>query len=145
MKENNCCEGLKSSGLKNTKQRLALLDILQQSDQPISAEQVYLKLKEKNISIHLSTVYRTLETLAAKNLINKLNLSCNSVALFEYNRMDHRHYLVCMGCNKILPIEHCPLVDYEKTLAKNTKFDVIGHKLDIYGYCPKCKKLLSDS
>jgi len=142
LQKNNYSDGLKKSGLKNTKHRLALLEILQKSEQPLSAEQVYLKLKENHISIHLSTVYRTLETLAAKSLINKLNLSGNSVTLFEYNRKVHSHHLVCMGCNKILTIEHCPLENYEKTLAQNTQFVVLGHRLDIYGYCPKCKKLM---
>jgi len=53
--------------------------------------------------------------------------------------MVHRHYLICLGCKKIMPIDHCPLGDYEKSLAKKTNYLISGHRLDIYGYCPECK------
>lgn len=88
----------------------------------------------------MSTVYRTLETLAAKNIVTKLNIAGDSRALFEYNRMVHRHYLVCLGCKKILGIESCPLERYEKYIAKRTDYSIAGHKLDIYGYCPECRE-----
>jgi Fur family ferric uptake transcriptional regulator len=78
--------------------------------------------------------------LADKNLAIKFNIMGDDRTLFEYNRMVHRHYLICMGCKKILAINRCPLEDYEKSLAKETNYSIAGHKLDIYGYCPKCRK-----
>jgi Fur family ferric uptake transcriptional regulator len=42
MKNTDYGDNLKQSGLKNTKRRIAILDILEQSDQPIAAEQVFL-------------------------------------------------------------------------------------------------------
>jgi len=139
-KNTDYANNLKRSGLKNTKQRTSILDILEQSDQPIAAEQVFLELKEKDISVNLSTVYRTLEALADKNMVTKLSIAGDNRALFEYNHMVHRHYLVCLGCKKILGIDSCPLEDYEKALAKETNYTIAGHKLDIYGYCPKCQE-----
>lgn len=133
-------DDLKAGGLKKTRHRTAILDILDQSDQPVNAEQVYLKLKEENVSINLSTVYRILDALAVKNIVTKLSLSGDNKAFFEFNRKVHRHYLVCIECKKILAINDCPLEDYEKTLEKETNFSISGHKLDIYGYCPECKK-----
>ena len=132
----------KGSGLKNTKSRLAILEILEKSAQPVSAEQVFLELKNKNISANLSTVYRTLDTLAEKRLATKLQLTGDSRTLFEYNRMAHKHYLICLECKKITPIESCPLGNYVKELAKETDYAISGHKLDIYGYCPECRKKL---
>ena len=141
MKKNtNYGDDLKHSGLKNTKNRTVILEILEQSEQPIAAEQVYFELKEKDISINLSTVYRTLEALADRSLVTKLSIVGDSRTLFEYNRMVHRHYLVCIRCRKILAINHCPLESYEKFLEKETNFSIAGHKLDVYGYCPECRK-----
>jgi Fur family ferric uptake transcriptional regulator len=133
-------DGLKHCGLKNTKHRSQILEILEQSSQPIAAKEVYLKMKEKEISVDLSTIYRALETLAKKNLATKLTISEDSRTLFEYNRMLHRHYLVCIGCKKILPINYCPLKRYEETLAKETNYTILRHRLNIYGYCPECKE-----
>lgn len=139
MKETELGETLKRCGLKKTKSRSAILDILEQSESPISAEQVFLELKERVIPTNLSTVYRTLDTFADKKLVKKLTLSGDSRNLYEYNRMIHRHYLICLGCNKIVSIDSCPLADYEKHLAEETNYKITGHKLDIYGYCPDCR------
>jgi Fur family ferric uptake transcriptional regulator len=135
-------EVLRRSGLKNTKHRAAILDILEQSDQPMTAEQIYLELGEQKIGVSLSTVYRVMESLADKNLVTKLSIGIggDNRAYFEYNRSDHRHYLVCLGCKKIMAIEHCPLKKYEEALGKEMNYTIAGHKLDIYGFCPDCQE-----
>ena len=130
---------LAASGLKNTKHRTEILKILDGSDQPIPAEQVYLDLKDKGVTVNLSTVYRTLETLADRDLATKVKISGDNRALYELNRMVHRHYLVCLECKRITAVESCPLEEYEKKLAGETDFEITGHRLDIYGYCPKCR------
>ena len=96
-------EVLKRSGLKNTRHRASILEVLQKNDRPMTAEQVYLELKEGDIHVNLSTVYRTLETLAEKDLVVKLNIAGETRTLFELNHKVHRHYLVCLGCKRYLP------------------------------------------
>ena len=91
------------------------------------------------MSAKLSTVYRILDVLTSNNMLQKLNIT-GGKSLYEYNRMVHRHHLLCLGCKKILAIGSCPLGDFEKDLAKKTDFSIEGHKLDIYGYCPECRK-----
>jgi Fur family ferric uptake transcriptional regulator len=140
-KNNKEIQDLKNRGLKNTKHRVEILRFLQQSDQPNSAEQIFLALQKKDIAINFSTVYRTLELLVSKDLAIKQTVMGSSSALYEYNKMVHSHYLICMNCKRIEVIECCPLGDYERTLEKQTDFIIAGHKLDIYGYCPKCKEL----
>lgn len=132
-------DAIKLTGLKNTESRAAILEILKQSTQPMTAEQIFLALKEKNVTSNLSTVYRTLDAFADNNLATKLRVTGESRTLYELNRMVHRHYLICLGCKKIMPIDSCPLKDYETSLAKETNFLISGHRLDIYGYCPECK------
>lgn len=131
---------LKESGLKNTKHRITILEFLKCVEQPITAEQIYQELIEKNLSINLSTVYRTLETLCDKELILKHNVSNESKTLFEYNNRIHKHYIICQGCKKIMSIENCPLKEYEKLLELETGFVITGHTLNIYGFCPECQK-----
>jgi len=133
-------ERLKSSGLKTTKSRKAILDILIRSDQPIAAEQIFRTLKEEQININLSTVYRTLESLENKDLVTKISIMDDDRMLFEYNQLGHRHYLVCVTCKKIITVQNCPLGSYEKTLENETHFNIIGHKLYLYGYCESCQK-----
>ncbi|NLM22310.1 MAG: transcriptional repressor [Peptococcaceae bacterium] len=133
-------DALRLSGLRNTRQRSAILEILGQSDQPLAAEQVFTELINKGIAVNLSTVYRTLDIFSAKNLATKLNITGENRTLFEYNKDVHRHYLICLGCKEIVPIKNCPLKGYEKSLAEETNYAIAGHKLDVYGYCPKCNQ-----
>lgn len=129
---------LRKNGLKSTKHRTEVLRILEQSSQPVTADWVYRKLEAEGKNISLSTVYRNLELLVAKEIVLKMNAVEGGKALFELNQMIHRHYLICLGCHKMFPIDDCPLDEYEKTLQQKTGFSVTGHKLEIYGYCRDC-------
>ena len=130
---------LKNCGLKITRQRRDIIDILEQSTRPVSAEGIYFDLRERGNSISLSTVYRVLELLVAKKAVRRISTVDECGALFELDDM-HRHYLVCLGCHKMFPLDDCPLEAYEKELTSRTGFDVTGHSLEIYGYCRDCRK-----
>ena len=139
MNENDYEAILRRSGLKNTRQRAAILSVLEQGDSPLAAEDVYVKIRRDHVSVNLSTVYRTLETMAERDIIKKIGIVGDGRAHFEFNRKIHRHYLVCLGCKKIVAINHCPLEGYLKTVERETRYSLQGHKLDIYGYCPECR------
>ncbi|NLL46168.1 MAG: transcriptional repressor [Clostridiales bacterium] len=140
MKDMNFGRDLARKGLRNTKHRAAILSILEQSEQPLTAEQVFLELKERGEPANLSTVYRVLDVFTDKRMVKKLNITGGGRSLYEYDRMVHNHHLLCLGCKKILAIGSCPLGDYEKILAEKTDFAIEGHRLDIYGYCPECRR-----
>jgi len=145
LKDKLCYEDeLKQSGLKMTKNRKAIIDMLVQNNHPIAAEQIYLELKKNKVEINLSTIYRTLEALENRGLVTKLNIMDNERMFFEYNKLGHRHYLVCIGCKKIVTIQGCPLESYEKSLEKETHFTMVGHKLYLYGYCLDCQRKMID-
>jgi Fur family ferric uptake transcriptional regulator len=59
--------------------------------------------------------------------------------MFEVNHHEHKHYLVCLNCKEMIPVEGCPLGEYEKVLNQKLGFDVTGHKFEIYGYCKNCQ------
>ena len=131
---------LKKKGLKVTKHRNSLLEVLEIENQPLTAEDIFLKLKEQGISINLSSVYRILDTLADNNLIIKYVLGDTNKTFYEINTLKHKHHLVCTSCKKIFPLENCPLSKYESELEDNLDFEITGHKLEIYGICKECRK-----
>ncbi len=133
------CGALAGSGLRNTRTRAAVLAVLAEDAAPLSAEQLYASLREKGVAANLSTVYRALETLCEKGLAAKLSIPGDPRTFFEYSRASHRHYLICLGCREIRPIERCPLAGYEKALEAETDYRISGHKLVVYGYCPACR------
>lgn len=136
--ENWYTEMLRDGKLKSTKHRIAILEILKEGKFPLSAEDIYIRLKQNNISISLSTVYRVLEALHEKDIVTKVNIPDNNKAVYELHSNDHRHHLLCMKCRKLLAIDGCPLEEYEKLIEDRFGFTVKGHNLEVYGYCNNC-------
>lgn len=129
----------KGCGIKKTKQRNILLDILKEEEEPLTAEEIYAKAREKEELINLSTIYRTLNIFVSKGIAIKLNLDKENKSMFQLNVVDHQHYIICISCNKRMGIDSCPILGYEYFIEESTDFHIIGHKLELYGYCPKCK------
>jgi Fur family ferric uptake transcriptional regulator len=129
----------KEKGLKKTKQRNEIVEMIAHAKQPLSAEEIYHKLIKLKIVINLSTVYRTIETLVSKGVLAKVNLDNEAKNRYELvDGDDHHHHLICLSCNKIVSIELCPLDAFESQVAKTYDFVVKKHKLELYGYCNKC-------
>lgn len=137
--ESSINELLAKEGVKRTKHRKAILEILKGSETPLTADEIFLMLKEKHTSIWLSTVYRTLEILTEKDVVLKSTSMGEDKARYELKQDEHRHRFVCVGCHKMIPLFDCPLEDFEKKLKDKMDFDVTGHNLEIYGYCHDCK------
>jgi Fur family ferric uptake transcriptional regulator len=71
--------------LRNTKSRNLVYDVLNESDAPMTAEQVYLKLRALDSPISLSTVYRILEVFVGKEIVLKTNLTDENKFMVEIN------------------------------------------------------------
>ena len=136
----NFSDLLKSKGLKVTKHRTSVLEVLSKNTQPLSAEEIYSKLKENSISINLSSIYKILDSLSTKNVISKCILGDDNRTYYEMNTSEHKHHLICKTCKEVFPINDCPLCIYEKHLREDMDFDITEHRLEIYGYCKDCKK-----
>lgn len=132
-------DDLRQKGLKNTKRRAAILEILEQGSQPVTAEEIFMELNRLAVSTSLSTVYRELESLGSNGLVVKVKINENNKSLYEYNRMIHKHYLICLGCKKMITLDICPLKSFEEKVEEQTHFKITDHKLNLYGYCPECR------
>jgi len=129
---------LKNGNLKGTKHRYAILEVLEIYKFPVTAEDLYINLREKGSTISLSTVYRSLEILHEKGIVIKTNLPDYNKAVYEYNHNEHRHHMICIKCHMVLQVTGCPLEKYEKFIESKYDFTVKGHNLEVYGYCNDC-------
>ena len=144
-------EQLKSypQGIKWTKQRKDVYDVLAQACEPLSAVQIYNHI-EKNDSegnYAVSTIYRILTAFEEKDLITKTNWMGDGTLVYELNKGGHTHYAVCLSCHKRIPLQACPFEHVHMHPHKEDKsqeleeagFEITGHKLELYGYCKSCK------
>lgn len=124
-------ELLKRVGLKKTQQRIKLLDILKDADAPMTAEQLYVAICDESVS--LSTIYRALEQFCACEIVEKDNILNSDKFYYSLADNGHSHYIVCLSCKNMHYIDICPV---QKIVVDG--FTVIGHKLELYGYCGDC-------
>lgn len=126
---------------KKTHNRKAVLEILENAENPLTAEDIFIQLKHNSVSVALSTIYRALETLMQSGEITKSFQAGTSKARYELRQ--HRHYFTCNICKKMIPLSNCPLEEAFNKLQDHSGFEITDHSLALYGKCADCKNMLS--
>jgi Fur family ferric uptake transcriptional regulator len=127
---------LSPSALQNlTGNQKRVLLALQQNPQPLSAQDLYARLRQQE-AIGLATVYRALEALKLKGLIqHQVNLQGESL----YQPLDRdRHSLTCLDCGQSFPLAVCPVRELEQQLQSLGSFTIYYHTLEFFGLCSVC-------
>ena len=118
-----------------TKNALIILDVVNNSFDHPTAEDIFLKLKAKNSKMVLATVYNNLNMLCEKGLVRRLSIDGISDRFDHINRHDH---LYCSQCGKIADIE---LDDLTEMIEKKLGTKVLSYNLQVNYICPECSKL----
>ena len=121
-------------GLKKTKQRALVMNALQKAGKPLSAQELFDLLHKSGNPLWFSTIYRALDAFLEHGAIRKAAVREDGVSVYEING-GHRHYAVCIGCERAVALRTCPLESFARDLQG---FHVVGHRLQISGYCDSC-------
>jgi len=128
------------SGMKNTRQRQLLLDLLRRAGRSLSAEEIFADQSLQGSRLALSTIYRNLDQLQCRGVVTR-TVFPDGLARYELaGAHEHHHYLVCTACNRRQTFDICPLKVMEATLEAETGFEITNHNLMLYGLCPECRK-----
>ncbi|HHT62585.1 MAG: Fur family transcriptional regulator [Bacillota bacterium] len=128
---------LQARGLKLTKQRSAIIKMLNKSRVPLTAEEIFLRIRETNDNTSLATVYRNLKTLVTAGLVVKTGLLEEKVQ-YRLASKPHSHDLICLGCHKVFELTQCPLEHLCEFIGQREGFTVTEHRIELYGYCQEC-------
>jgi len=133
-------EYLRKNGIKVTKGRVNILDILYKVNACVGAEYIFEECKRRGIHIDLSTVYRSLELFEVKNIISKFDLGQGKYN-YTIKKEDHKHVLQCKLCHKEVEID-CPMQQVRELIKNKTGFVFVDEELDIKleGICEECGK-----
>ena len=85
---------IKNKKIKLTSARVALLEILQEANKPLSYEDI-----KSNISMDKATFYRNIAKFEEQGILNSFE-SNDKKRYFELRLIPHAHF-VCVSCNKI--------------------------------------------
>ncbi|MGM0524396.1 MAG: Fur family transcriptional regulator [Bacillota bacterium] len=139
---------LHAESYKLTPQREATVRVLlEREEDHLSAEDIYLLVKEKAPEIGLATVYRTLELLSELKIVDKINFG-DGVSRYDLRKegaAHFHHHLVCMECGTVEEIVEDLLEDVEKKVEDQWQFQVKDHRLTFHGICRKCQQKNKES
>jgi len=133
-------EYLRRRGLKVTHQREEIAEIFLDSPHHLSAEELYQQIRESHPQVGLSTVYRTLNLLVQAGLASRREFG-DGIARYEpVAENKHHDHFICVRCGAIIEFANQKIEELQSEVAQQNNFTVLRHKLELYGYCEKCRR-----
>ncbi|WP_336028695.1 Fur family transcriptional regulator [Geodermatophilus sp. FMUSA9-8] len=122
---------------RQTRQRTAVLALLEQQDGFRSAQDLHALLRERGDAVGLATVYRALQALVDDGLLDVLR---NDDGEASYRRCSpvHHHHLVCRSCGTTVEVADAPVERWAARVAAEHGFTDVSHQVEVFGTCAAC-------
>jgi Fur family ferric uptake transcriptional regulator len=134
---------LKERGVRLTRQRQILLELIDRTGAHLDVEQLYRMAKERDPKINRVTVYRTLKMLKAGGLVDELDLMHYGGDQHYYEtrlKQEHAH-VVCLRCGRVEEFFGEPLQRLRKQIESHFGFQILVARTEVGGYCAHCQTL----
>jgi Fe2+ or Zn2+ uptake regulation protein len=138
-------EELTARGVRITRQRRVLVQIIQDSPRHLDARGL-LKLAQKaEPDVNLATVYRTLTLLKKKGLIDELDLMHlhGEKHFYEAKTSSDHCHMACFGCGAIMEYASALFEKLKKQISGDSGFHIKVARLELGGLCERCSKAKS--
>jgi Fe2+ or Zn2+ uptake regulation protein len=134
-------ELLREHGLRVTRPRMAVLEVLTQGGHP-EVDEITRQVRERLDSVSTQAIYDILGALSRAGLVRRIE-PAGSPARFEARVGDNHHHIVCRSCGKIEDVD-CA-VGERPCLDSGTShgFEVDEAEVTFWGLCPTCQALRS--
>ena len=125
---------LRKAGLKVTLPRVKILQILESSElesQHLSAEDVYLALRNAGEDDGLATVYRVLTQFESAGLVTRHRFETGH-SVFELAKGEHHDHMVCVASGEVLEFTDPVIEQRQREIAKEHGYELMDHSLVLY-------------
>lgn len=130
---------LRSKGLRVTRPRLAVLNVLMEVPGHLTVEEIAVRVRERLESVSTQAVYDVLGALSRAGLARRIE-PAGSPALFESRAGDNHHHIVCRGCGAIADVDcalgAAPCLD----AAQTNGFLIDEAEVTFWGLCRDCQQ-----
>jgi len=130
---------ISEQGYRLTRQRKLVLEILEESQEHLDAEDLYARAKERDPRISLATVYRTLAILKEARLVQEHRLG-ESHAHFETIQATPHYHFTCLKCGRVIEFEAPQVMEVASKLCESKGLQVTDMHLLFSGYCSVCRE-----
>jgi len=123
--------------LRKTEQRRVILEELCRLRTHPTANEIYEIVRKRLPRISLGTVYRNLEMLSESGMIQKLEMAGTQK---RFDGIVGNHYHVrCLECGRVEDVSSPPLSELNNAFNGFTGYEILWHRLEFVGLCPRCK------
>ncbi|MGO5211114.1 Fur family transcriptional regulator [Parafannyhessea sp. LCP21S3_E6] len=122
---------------RNTRQRQLVLDAVRELDDHPTADEVYLRVREKDGHVSRGTVYRNLHVLVESGDIISVKVSGGE--RFD-RRSDCHAHLVCTECGSVTDVPAPDVEDAQRQVERTWGYVDVHASTIFYGICPSCQK-----
>ncbi|MDQ3714880.1 MAG: transcriptional repressor [Actinomycetota bacterium] len=125
--------------VRATRQRTAVSDLLAELSDFRSAQDIHHLLRGQGDGIGLSTVYRTLQTLAEAGEVDTIQTTEGESVYRKCSELHHHHHLVCRECGHTVEVAGPAVERWADRTAAENGFTDVSHTLEIFGLCAECR------
>jgi Fur family ferric uptake transcriptional regulator len=126
-----------TGAVRSTRQRAALTALLENIDDFRSAQELHDELRKRGEGVGLTTVYRTLQQMAAAGAVDTLRTDTGE-SVYRLCSEHHHHHLVCRQCGSTVEISGGEVETWATEIARNHGFSDVSHTIEIFGICGRC-------
>ena len=127
------------TGVRATRQRGAIIALLDTVDEFRSAQDLHDELRRRGENIGLTTVYRTLQTLAAADLVDLVRTDSGESVYRRCAAPHHHHHLVCRSCGAAVEVSGREVEAWAADVAAAHGFSEVSHTIELFGTCSDCR------
>lgn len=120
-----------------TKPRKAMLAVLADVPNPLSAEELHQRIGTETAD--LVTIYRSLEAFEKAGIVQRFNLESGKSLYELVEENHHHHHIICRKCHHAERLDFCEAKKLE-SLAQNLGYADVSHVLELYGVCEDCRE-----
>ncbi len=136
-------DSLKLQGVRLTRQREILLELIDKSGKHLDADTLFELAKQQDPKLNRVTVYRTLKMLKESGLVDELDLMHYGGDQHYYEtrlKAEHAH-VICLRCGKVEEFFGEPLQKLRRQVEQHFGFQIVLARTEIGGYCAHCQVL----
>jgi Fur family zinc uptake transcriptional regulator len=124
-------------GLRITGQRRSLARLFAEADGYLTPKEIYEDMEAQYPGLSFDTVYRNLRVMQELGVIEQIMFEDGVRFKVHCGGEEHHHHLICLSCERTLPIRYCPMPDLAEL---PDSFRVVRHKFEVFGYCRECQE-----
>lgn len=130
-------KGIGEQGGTLTRQRDAVLRVIRESGEHLTAGEIYEEARRVLPTISYATVYNSLRFLTEAGLVNEVKFGSGAS---RYDRETERHdHAICTECGKLVDFDLNLSAELMRMAARRSRFKAESIHLTLRGLCPDCR------